>query len=98
MINFFKKEHQKVFCKTCSFFKQFDTEDKKSNISGSGYCKVCAQWEIEDTPVARLKTITNSGCHLKLNEKNECVFYSEEKVLSEQLKKLRITYKLKMTK
>ncbi len=95
---FSKEGDKKAFCKVCVFFKQFDTTNGKFSTEGSKYCEVCAQWESEDIPVARVRTITNIDCHLILNEKNGCPFYSEEKVSEDQLKKLRIACKLKMAK
>lgn len=89
-----KKEDELIFCKTCVFLKKFD----QNTSWETRFCEVCADWNIKITPLAKERTIKNALCHLILNAKNDCPFYSTERVSAERLKRLRLTCKIKMAK
>ncbi len=94
----FKLKRENIYCRTCTFFKSFDSVDNKPNEEGKRFCEVCTEWQVKVTPEGRDRTCLNSGCHLKINEKNDCPFFSRIKVDNKTFEKLRITCKLKMAK
>ena len=82
----------------CTFFQAFNTVDGKSNQEGRKFCAICAEWKVEITPEGKDRTSLNSGCHLKVNEDNDCPFFSGEKVSDDRFNKKRTACKLRLAK
>ena len=87
----------KAYCQNCSHFKKFDNVDSQTR-EREHFRNICAEWKEVDTPVAPSRQIQNQECHLQLNAKNHCLFWTTERISSAKLKRLRTVYKLQQAK